>query len=159
MINFYGFYNKTGLDKEEYRDKIVRVKNFKFDDAGSIAHIIKRTPLYAVGYTLGIGKRWLEAEPYIMKDPVFALQYAQNFIKSRWIEAEPYIIKDAGSAYLYARGIIKGRWYDAEPLIMLDYWYALQYATDVIKKRWPEVEPFLSSNVVFWQLYCQEFGI
>jgi hypothetical protein len=107
MLNFYEFYNKTGLDKEEYRDKIVRVKNFKFDDAGSIAHIIKRTPLYAVGYTLGIGKRWMEAEP----------------------------------------------------LIMLDYWYALQYARDVIKKRWPEVGPFLSSNVVYGQLYCQEFRI
>jgi hypothetical protein len=39
-------------------------------------------------------KRWLEAEPYIMKDPEWAYRYAVNIFKRRWTEAEPYIRKN-----------------------------------------------------------------
>ncbi len=45
-------------------------------------------------------------------------------IKGRWLEAEPYIMKDPEWAYWYARDIIKGRWPEAEPYIMTDeYWW------------------------------------
>ena len=38
--------------------------------------------------------RWLEAEPYIMKNPQYAYNYAINVLKRRWLEAEPFIFQD-----------------------------------------------------------------
>jgi len=56
--------------------------------------MIKSNPLGACRYAIDIiGKRWKEAEPYIMKDEVAACAYAINIIKKRWPEAEPVIRK------------------------------------------------------------------
>jgi hypothetical protein len=35
-----------------------------------------------------------EAEPIIMKVPGYAIQYARDILKERWVDAEPYIMKD-----------------------------------------------------------------
>lgn len=64
------------------------------------------------------GRRWPEAEPYIMRDPKSAIYYARDFIKGRWPEAEPIIMRDPLSACYYARNVIGGRWPEAEPIIM-----------------------------------------
>ena len=46
---------------------------------------------------------WKEAEPYIMKDPYYAYEYAMHVRnKGRWPEAEPYIMKSPKWAYWYA---------------------------------------------------------
>ena len=67
-----------------------------------------------------IKDRWLEAEPIIMRDPVWACEYAKTVIKGRWPEAEETILKDHRSMYLYARNVIKGRWPEAERVLIIN---------------------------------------
>lgn len=90
-----------------------------------------------------VNGRWPEGEPYIMKDPYGALQYARFVIKDRWPEAEPYIMEDPYDAYEYAQFVIRGRWREAEPIIMTDPQAAYLYARHVIKGRWPEYEEYM----------------
>lgn len=75
----------------------------------------KMTPggIYRHAFTV-IKGRWPEAEPYIMKDPYWALSYAVKFIGGRWPEAEPYIMQDPIYAYEYAAHVIKDRWPEYE---------------------------------------------
>jgi hypothetical protein len=96
MINFYEFYNKTGLDGEEYAPLLDTLLCGEYTkELELIKHIIKIMPEHAYQYTYKIiGARWLEAEPYIMIDSSVALMYAQYVIRGRWIEAEDIIIKD-----------------------------------------------------------------
>ena len=54
------------------------------------------------------------------KDPLWALDYADDVIVGRWPEAEPYIMRDPKLAYVYAKNVIGGRWPAAEPVIMKD---------------------------------------
>jgi len=70
MINFYTFYNKSGLDKEEYKPLICDLLEYYFSkDLRSIEHIIKKDSQLAFAYAHHIiHGRWIEAEPYIMKD-------------------------------------------------------------------------------------------
>jgi len=50
--------------------------------------------------------------------------YARDVIHGRWLEAEPFIMKDTCYAYYYAIDIIKGKWPEAEPYIREDeFWY------------------------------------
>ena len=59
-------------------------------------------------------RRWLSAEPMIMRDPMAAYTYAYRILKQRWPEAEPYILKDLNSAILYAYLTVKDRWPELE---------------------------------------------
>jgi hypothetical protein len=135
MLNFYAFYNKTGLDNEAYKPLI---EQLFYEDCEnglpSIEHIIKKDAVYAYIYcTTVLGRRWSEAEPYIMKKPC--------------------------RAYRYARSIIKGRWVDAEPYIMKDPYYAYWYARYILKDRWIEAEPFIKKHNHLWEYYCTEFNL
>lgn len=49
------------------------------------------------------GGRWIELEPYIMKEPTGACMYAIEVIKGRWPEAEPYIKQDPSEWKDYCR--------------------------------------------------------
>ena len=108
-----------------------------------------KIPLFAYKEAKRTGN-WLEAEPYIMKDPEYAYFYARDIRKKgRWPEAEPYIMKDPYSAYWYARYVIEGRFPEAEPYIMKDPEYAYMYARDIRKKgRWSEAEPAIATSHV-----------
>jgi hypothetical protein len=93
MINFYDFYNNTGLDKEEYSPLIDQLMcGVYMKELEPIKHIIKKSPKYAYWYARSFFQdRWHEAEPIIMKNPHWAYNYAIDVIKERWIEAEPII--------------------------------------------------------------------
>ena len=105
-----------------------------------------KIPLFAYKEAKRTGN-WLEAEPYIMKDPEYAYFYAMDAIQDEWPEAEPYIMKDPEYAYFYARDIRKkGRWPEAEPYIMKDPKYAYLYANEVIKDEWTEAEPYIMKD-------------
>lgn len=132
MINFYSYYNRKGLDNEQYAEQISKMmlscltwnpdaKN-KLDP---IKHIILKDAMYAYLYvTLVTHKRCPKAEPYIMQDPYRAYQYARDIIKGRWPEAEPVIMSTPSRAYVYAHHVLQVRWLEAEPLIMTDgYWW------------------------------------
>lgn len=88
-----------------------------------------------------------------------ALAYAAEFIKGRWPEAEPFIMKDPVYACDYAYDVLKKRWPEAEPFIMKSPLDAYVYARDVIQDRWPEAEPIIKKNARAWEDYCQAFGI
>ena len=132
MINFYQIYNgKEKLDYyEKYNDGLdifsyLGRKHYGVFDPGDVSvlknvlHIIKREPNLAFWYAdVIINGRWEEAEPTIMKCPIYAYEYALDIIKGRWSEAEKYIMKDIHWAFYYAKHIIKGRWMEAEPYIM-----------------------------------------
>jgi len=99
--------------------------------------------------------RWPEIQTYheIMKNARMAYWYARDIIGRRWPEAEPYIMQKGVYAYYYARYIIKGRWPEAEPYLMQKGVYAYYYAKYVIKGRWPEAEPYLMHSKV-WPIYA-----
>jgi hypothetical protein len=120
------YYNKNGLDKEEYSpllDKLLCDEYTK--ELEPIKHIIKSMPEHAYQYAYNIIRgRWTEAEPYIMVDPHMASLYAVDVVRGRWEAAEPAIIKNPRLAWLYALYILKSRWVEAEPYIKLhDYWW------------------------------------
>ena len=96
MINFYRYYNRTGLDKEHYGPLIDKLMDHDYtNEMSSVEHIIKIHPYRAYMYVGHIIKdRWIEAEPYIMKDYYWAYFYSLNVIKGRWHEAEPYIMEN-----------------------------------------------------------------
>ena len=122
MINFYSYYTGNGLDNESYGQLFDLLYRNDYDKKlEPVKHIIKKTPFFAYRYAREVLKdRWLEAEPYIMKDTWHAYCYAAVIMEDRWLEAEPYIMKDPSSSHLYARYVIKGRWIDAESYIMKD---------------------------------------
>ena len=96
MINFYRYYNKTGLDKEHYGPLITRLMSGIYPgELMQISHIIIKQPNHSYWYAKNILKgRWKEAEPIMMKEPYYAYQYAKDIIKSRWVEAESVIKTD-----------------------------------------------------------------
>jgi hypothetical protein len=49
-----------------------------------------------------------DLEPFIIKNPYYALSYAK-VMRSRWIEAEDIISTNSQYSYLYAYYIIKGK--------------------------------------------------
>jgi hypothetical protein len=101
MINFYRYYNRTGLDKEHYGPLIEQI-----------------TPGYH--YTIELKP----IEHLITKSPKYARLYALMVIKGRWPEAEPYIMQNAADTLWYAKDVIKGRWPEAEQVIKKDgYWW------------------------------------
>jgi hypothetical protein len=92
MINFYRYYNGE-LDNQHYAPLIDQLKIGKYtDDMRMIEPVLKTSVRYAFFYAYYIKGRWVEAEPYIMKDPYYAYRYARCVLKDRWIEAEPYIM-------------------------------------------------------------------
>ena len=96
MINFYRYYNRTGLDKEHYGPLIGQItsRSRYTIEVKPIEHLIKKSPLHARLYALRvINGRWSEAEPYIMQNAADALWYSMDVIKGRWPEAEPIIKK------------------------------------------------------------------
>jgi hypothetical protein len=88
-----------------------------------------------------------------------AYEYCYNGNKKRWIEAEPIIMKDPEYAYLYAKSIIKGRWAEAESVIMKNADCAYCYAMYVIKERWLDAEPYIKTNSNTWAGYRSHFKI
>ena len=152
----------------------------------SIEHLIKSS--FDLRYIMIFhnDKRWIEAEPYIMKNPWYAHRYAFSVIKGRWPEAEPYILKNLDRALVYARdciggrwpelesnllsegiehilwyaaSVIKGRWPKAEPAIMKDPENAIWYARVVIKGRWPKAEPIIMKDRHLRAVYTAIFGV
>jgi len=73
----------------------------------------KYTPRQAYELAKNLGKRVPALEPIILRQPIFAYEYARDVIKGRWPEAEPVIMKDIiKESYLvreYAENVIKGR--------------------------------------------------
>ena len=135
MINFYSFYNKTGLDNQHYDSLINQLRLGIFtSDLAPIESIIK-------------------------KDSIYAYHYAKQVIRGRWFEAEPYIMKDSNSAYSYALYVIRGRWEEAEPVILTDPRGAWLYALYILKSRWIEAEPYIKEDGYWWGEYCRFFKI
>ena len=99
-------------------------------------------------------KRIKERLEAFKKDPQMAYYVASAILKQRWPEAEPYIMKDPLYAYNYALRVLnRERWPEAEPYIMKNPRVALYYAHDVIRGRWPEAEPYIKKDPTQWETY------
>lgn len=124
--------------------------------------IIKQHPRAAINYcekVLG-GKRWPEAEPYIMKEPDFTFEYANNIIKGRWPEAESYMVQSKITRFIfdYIHNQLKGHRWPAFEQQMLSKGIRyrpdiIEYVMNVIKGRWPEAEPILKEYPNYWNQY------
>ncbi len=140
----------------EYAKRALRGKRF-FE---AEPYIIKGAPPVIYSYIIDIlhGKRWPEAEPYIMKNPEYAYKYAANVLGERWPEAEPHIMKDPVWAYKYAANVLDGkRWPEAEPYIIKNPKYAYIYARDILHgERWPEAEPYIMRDPTHAYLYAKD---
>ena len=109
---------------------------------------IYKNPQKAFEWANHNGTRFPEAEPYIAKDPQWAVKYAAQVLEDRWPEAEATILQsqDPFKAYVYARFALKSRWPEAEAIIATGPFEAYAYADNVIKGRWPEAEVTIAKN-------------
>lgn len=100
MLNLYKLHKKPEkLDNYQHYayifSKIGYLYNASDYNYDPVRHIIKKCPRWANWYAQCVIKgRWIDAEPYIMKDSAWAALYAKDVIGNRWKEAEPYIKKD-----------------------------------------------------------------
>jgi hypothetical protein len=61
------------------------------------------------------GLQWIEGEQYLMENHIDdAVHYARYVLKRRWLEAEPYIMKDQNLALVYATALMDERWLELE---------------------------------------------
>ncbi len=81
MINFYRYYNKTGLDKEHYGPLITSLMVGIYPgELRQISHIIIKQPNHSYWYAKNILKeRWPEAEQVIKKDEYWWDEYCTTF--------------------------------------------------------------------------------
>jgi len=97
-----------------------------------------------------------------MKNPLKVLTYTKYVTGKRWPEAEPYLLKNIWATIRYFKFFISefkgGRWPEAEPYILKDSEYAYEYAC-VIEDRWPEAERYIMKDPHYWAQYKEEFGI
>ena len=94
----------------------------------------------------------------MMRDSYWGYWYAHNGMGKRWLEAEPYIMMVRYNAACYSQYVIKGRWLEAEHLFETPFW-ANWYAIDVIKGRWLESEYIIKTDEKIWKDYCLKFGV
>jgi len=132
-LNVYGLKNVRDYDMDLRKNKELNKVLYE---------VVKneKDPALMYNYADANHKRFREFEPYIMKDPDSASNYAIEILKRRWPAAEKYIVKSPDGAYLYSWLILKRRWPAAEKYIMKDPEYSSHYAINVIKGRWPEAE-------------------
>jgi hypothetical protein len=114
--------------------------------------------------TIQTGRRNPSMEEVIKQEPEVAFEYAMHVLKGkRWPEAEPYILENIKTALIYATKIIHGRWPELEKVILnkKNLGAVVIYARDVIKGRWPEGEAILfgSTNQKYIDIYKEMFHI
>ena len=112
MINLYqlhndpkklDLYNLYAIPIDQMCDESLMEQDKDYDYQ-PVLHIIKKSPREAYLYALDeIKGRWLEAEPYIMKDTFYALCYSGNVMRERWPDAEPIIMTDSTWWEYYCR--------------------------------------------------------
>ena len=97
--------------------------------------------------------RWLEAEPIIIKDPMFAVMYARDILHDRWEEAEEIIAECPANSLQYTLQVLNRNWVNpkirfekAEETISKNHFYALQYAKEIIQGRWEKGEKAILKN-------------
>jgi len=150
--------------------------------------IIKSDPESIYKYaTKKLEHRWVEAEPYLLKDPYIAVGYASDFGIQKWPNLEKEIIKrkdkqaallymkfvtprervpeleqlfkdDPGYVYSYVYDIIGGPWPEGEEALLQEPEMATKYAIDFLNERWPELEQILKSDHPdLWKKYKNKF--
>ena len=109
-MNLYDLHEKPellhGYSTREYHVPELAfqslLRNMKNKNVKSVLEpTIMKSPQYAYLYAIINGRRWLKAEPYIMKDSFWAYKYASEVIKNRWKDAESYIRTDSALWNMY----------------------------------------------------------
>lgn len=88
---------KTLIFKKSELELSEEEKKVKLTTVNPLMEIIKKDAYCACQFAVRcIQGRWLDAEPYIMKNPKEAIEYflrLHDKFEGRWKEAEPYILK------------------------------------------------------------------
>lgn len=123
---------------------------------------ISYSPIHAVDYALAFNRglpteqrRFIEAEPRIMRNPQAAVEYAEGILRGRWPEAEPYIAKDARQAFIYTERVLnpnlssgyRNRFELAEPALAKSPAEGYKYAK-LFGERWVAYEKELLKSLV-----------
>lgn len=131
-VSLYDYDNV--LPKYEMLSELI--PDIEFAYKGTNLEVIKKIPFRSYSLAMKEGKRFIEAEPYILKSLNFRYLYAKNLLKARWVECEKELIndilKDATPTYL-------------SPFLSNSVFFAIRYAVDVIGSRWSMLEQALLS--------------
>lgn len=92
----------------------------------------------SVDYAEFLGCRFEMGEGVIMRDPVFAVRYAERVLEGRWVSAESFILGDVENAIEYC-SLIGDRWLELESRIIHNVNFCMRYVRNV-RRRFPEFE-------------------
>lgn len=106
-----------------------------------------KQPDMSIAVSRATGKRWIEAEPYILEKTTprsiySVLNYCKECIRGRWTLLENILLENPeyqDSIVDYAQFVLKNRWKEGEETLV-DPEYVSQYARMVLKNRWKEKE-------------------
>ena len=141
-------------------------KDFIANTVNPLKEIIKKDATYACYFaSCYLQKRWIEAEPHIMKNPKKAVDYflALHYqFDGRWTEAEPYILQSTPKmVFKYfdcfpeirksiaiktrQHNFPNGRWEEAEPIFAKEILYLHKYVIK-INEEFPLLEKKVLEN-------------
>lgn len=84
--------------------------------------------------------RWLEIEPYVLKDPVISVEYAVLTKHSLPPQVEDIVKTNPAAATKYSIVVKRKRWPEAESTILNNLGMAIKYAVSFRMEQWPELE-------------------
>ena len=105
----------TPIERINYK-LIRRDKDFTEKDIDTITELLKQNKINWNALK-DFPKDVIEKAILMSEDAYYAYVYALNNLNSKWIEAEPFIMRNSGYAYYYAKYVLKSRWKEAEPYI------------------------------------------
>lgn len=144
-------YEYEGKSTEDIKGKIISL----LYPLTGIAH--HQVASYALAYCISAGRRWPEAEQYLLgsRDTFkSAISYAEKILENRWPDLEQLLLnlepenewdsKPSELLSAYANLVLKplgfNRWPEAEPTILNNNVYAIYYAANVMASRWTALE-------------------
>ena len=121
-------FNKIKLTPiERVNYKLMRKdKDFTKEDIDAIVKLMKQDRLDFHRFK-DFPKDIIEKAILKSKKSRYVYWYIIEILESRWIEAEPFIMKDPGCAHHYAKDILKSRWKEAEQYIKQNEYYWNKY--------------------------------
>lgn len=106
-----------------------------------------------------LSKLFRQAEQRLLREPILAFKYAEEWLETRWPEFEAVIKDDPQLACRYACAIWQ-RWPEIEPMLVDKPQLAFDYSFYAMgNQRWPEAEPYIMRDpLVAFQYAMQYFG-
>ena len=126
---------------------VTELRNRRTPIKPELLELAVKQPDMSIAVSRATGKRWIEAEPYILEKTTprsiySVLNYCKECIRGRWNLLENILLENPAyqdSIVDYAQFVLKKRWKEGEE-ILVDPEYVSQYARMVLKNRWKEYQ-------------------